>query len=413
MAITSDSTGHVTAATSRTITIPSTLSNGTGTAGLIKTSSTVTSNSGYTACPVINGVPYYKDTNTTYTLGSFGITATATELNYSSGLTGNIQSQLNNKSSSTHTHNYAGSSSAGGPADYLKAQSSNEINFKGLTNQTRVYFNYRDADTNAFATNNLITGYYFDNKKGETTGVTLYAENFSGTAAKATSDGSGNNIVNTYATKTALKSVSDLVGSTSVATQISNALTTANTYTDNKVASLVDSAPETLNTLNELAAALGDDANFSTTVLNQIGTKANANHTHNYAGSSSAGGSANSAVKLDSSAGSATQPIYFSNGKPTACTYTLGKSVPSNAVFTDTDTKVSNTLNSTAKAYITGTTSASTNTGTQVFDTGVYLGATAGRLETGSLTVGATSSANGKCALVYDTANECINFVFA
>ena len=102
--ITSDSTGHVTAATSRTITIPSTLSNGTGTAGLIKTSSTVTSNSGYTACPVINGVPYYKDTNTTYTLGSFGITATSTELNYASGLTGNIQSQLNNKSSSTHTH---------------------------------------------------------------------------------------------------------------------------------------------------------------------------------------------------------------------------------------------------------------------------------------------------------------------
>ena len=62
--ITSDATGHVTAATDRTITIPSTLSNGTGTAGLIKTSSTVTSASGYTACPVISGVPYYKDTNT-------------------------------------------------------------------------------------------------------------------------------------------------------------------------------------------------------------------------------------------------------------------------------------------------------------------------------------------------------------
>lgn len=64
-----------------------------------------------------------------------------------------------------------------------------------------------------------------------------------------------------------------------------------------------------------------------------------ASHTHNYAGSSSAGGSATSAVKLDtSSAGSATQPVYFSDGKPVACTYTLGKSVPSNAVFTDTDT---------------------------------------------------------------------------
>ena len=47
-------------------------------------------------------------------------------------------------------------------------------------------------------------------------------------------------------------------------------------------------------------------------------------------------GSANSAVRLDTSAGSTTQPIYFSGGKPVACIYTLGKSVPSNAVFTDT-----------------------------------------------------------------------------
>ena len=38
-------------------------------------------------------------------------------------------------------------------------------------------------------------------------------------------------------------------------------------------AALVDSAPGTLNTLNELAAALGDDANFSTTVTNSIATK--------------------------------------------------------------------------------------------------------------------------------------------
>lgn len=38
-------------------------------------------------------------------------------------------------------------------------------------------------------------------------------------------------------------------------------------------AKVVDSAPETLDTLNELAAALGDDPNFATTVSNQIGTK--------------------------------------------------------------------------------------------------------------------------------------------
>lgn len=108
-----------------------------------------------------------------------------------------------------------------------------------------------------------------------------------------------------------------------------------------------------------------------------IDGKANVGHTHSYAGSSSAGGAATSANKLNTNAGSGTQPVYFSNGIPVACTsyanasvksatsattatklstsagsatqpvyfangipmattYTLGKSVPSNAVFTDT-----------------------------------------------------------------------------
>ena len=51
------------------------------------------------------------------------------------------------------------------------------------------------------------------------------------------------------------------------------ALTSANTYTDEKVAGIVNSAPETLDTLNELAAALGNDENFATTVATQIGSK--------------------------------------------------------------------------------------------------------------------------------------------
>lgn len=69
------------------------------------------------------------DSNTTYTLSSFGITATAAEinkldgltattaeLNYVDGVTSNIQTQLNGKAASSHSHNYAGSSSAGGAA---------------------------------------------------------------------------------------------------------------------------------------------------------------------------------------------------------------------------------------------------------------------------------------------------------
>ncbi len=44
-------------------------------------------------------------------------------------------------------------------------------------------------------------------------------------------------------------------------------------YVDNAIADLVNSAPDTLDTLNELATALGNDANFATTVATQIGTK--------------------------------------------------------------------------------------------------------------------------------------------
>lgn len=90
-----------------------------------------------------------------------------------------------------------------------------------------------------------------------------------------------------------------------------------------------------------------------------LDNKANASHTHNYAGSSTPGGAANSANKLNTNAGNPKQPIYFSNGVPiasdatvgsatqpvflnkgtiTAGSYTLGKSVPSDAVFTDTNT---------------------------------------------------------------------------
>ena len=44
-------------------------------------------------------------------------------------------------------------------------------------------------------------------------------------------------------------------------------------YVDSQVVATIDSAPAALDTLNELAAALGDDANFSTTVTNSIATK--------------------------------------------------------------------------------------------------------------------------------------------
>ena len=45
-------------------------------------------------------------------------------------------------------------------------------------------------------------------------------------------------------------------------------------YADAAVAALVDAAPATLNTLNEIADALGDDPNFATTLSTNLGLKA-------------------------------------------------------------------------------------------------------------------------------------------
>ena len=92
---------------------------GNGSTGLIKNGSSVTSASGYTACPIVGGIPYYKDTNTTYNLGSFGVTASATELNYCKGVTSAIQTQLNGKAASSHNHNSSYVSALGTSGNYL------------------------------------------------------------------------------------------------------------------------------------------------------------------------------------------------------------------------------------------------------------------------------------------------------
>ena len=68
------------------------------------------------------------------------------------------------------------------------------------------------------------------------------------------------------------------------------------------------------------ATGSGTDGTMTQKAITDVlNGKASSSHTHNYAGSGSAGGSANSAVRLDSSAGSATQPVYFSGGSPVAC----------------------------------------------------------------------------------------------
>lgn len=90
---------------------------------------------------------------------------------------------------------------------------------------------------------------------------------FSGTtnigAATATTPNAGDNstkVATTAYVQTALSGIS----LTGYATE---------TFVNNAVAALVDGSPALLNTLNELAAAIGDDANFATTISTSLGGK--------------------------------------------------------------------------------------------------------------------------------------------
>lgn len=200
------------------------------------------------------------------------------------------------------------------------------------------------AEVNQNAFSNIIVGSTTVAADSKTDSVTFTGENI--TITGDTTNDKINFVVPTGSTSA--KGIIQLTNSTS-----STSTTTA--ATPNSVKSAYDLAntakttadgksdighKHTVSEITDLTAT-ATELNYmdgvTSNVQTQLDGKAASGHTHNYAGSSSAGGSATSAVKLDTStAGSKTQPVYFSGGKPVATTYTLGKSVPSDAKFTDT-----------------------------------------------------------------------------
>lgn len=73
-----------------------------------------------------------------------------------------------------------------GPADALNFVHTNELILGNNTSQSRVWFNYRRIKDGATSGNTAITEYRFGNGNAGTSGVTLYAANFTGNAATAT-----------------------------------------------------------------------------------------------------------------------------------------------------------------------------------------------------------------------------------
>lgn len=135
-------------------------------------------------------------------------------------------------------------------------------------------------------------------------------------------------------------------------------LESANSYTNETVrkavTDLVSTAPETLDTLGELANALGNDENFATTIATELGKKVEG---------------PNSAT-IDHIA-----IFNNSNGKSVKDSgFTIQTSVPPGALFTDHNVKTSQMMGKTL--YLTGTTSASGSTNELGIHNEVYITST-------------------------------------
>ena len=201
--------------------------------------------------------------------------------------------------------------------------------------------------------------------------------------------------------------------------------TAANEYTDTAIANLVNGAPTTLDTLKEIADAMAENEDVVTALEEAIGTKANASDLTSHTGNTTVHITASERTKWNSAEANQNAFSNITVGSTTIAadseTDTLTLVAGTNVTITpdatndkitiaatNTDSKVKNTLATTTKAYITGTTSATTSTGEQVFDTGVYLDTTAGMLTAatfkGALSGNATTASSASKAAQLTTA---------
>ena len=267
---------------------------------------------------------------------------------------------------------------------------------------------------------------------------TVYATNFEGLASRATADGDGNSIKSNYITSIALndsnnheaifqKGVNGSGGSSTLSlpfVKLDGDTMTGNLTISNSspLLKIINSAGS--NVAIELFRQGNAHADWK--IINDAGTfKIQSDYTNTVGDYFNvltlAYSSGNATFKGTVSASNGTVPtngtpnliglasraVADSSGNNIKSTYVASIEVNGTTLvyknannvqlgsltLQDTDTKVTNTLATTTKAYITGTTSNETNTGTQVFDTGVYLGTAAGSLTaTGAVTVGSLTT---------------------
>ena len=392
------------------------------------------------------------NTDTTYSLSSFGITASAAEINYTKGVTSSIQTQLNNKAASSHSHPAASTSSAGFMPK-LNGSTSNYLRGDGTwatpPNTDTTYNKFTGASGSAAGTVGLVPAPAAGaaNRYLRSDGTwsvppdtnTTYSLGSFGITASAAEINYTKGVTSSIQTQLNNKAASShshpaastssagfmpkLNGSTSnylrgdgTWATPPNTDTTYNKFTgaSGSAAGTVGlvpapaagaanrylrsdgtwSVPPDTNTTYSLGSfgitASATELNYmkgvTSSVQTQLNNKAASSHSHPAASTSTAG--------------------FMPKLNGSTSNYLRGDGTWATPPNTDTDTKVTNTPANTSTAYITGTTSASTNTGTQIFDTEVYLTSTPGRMHTGSLEIGGA-------ILTYDDTNKSLTISFS
>jgi hypothetical protein len=379
--IKSNGTGHVTAATDRTITIPSTLSNGTGTAGLIKTSSTVTNNSGYTACPVIDGVPYYKDTDTNTHYASKNVVGATTATSNTTTALSNGAVYLNSVENGavTSSHKISGSG-----ATTVTTDTSGNIVISSTDNNT-TYTSLKNPHALTIQGNGTtLTNGTYDGSAAKTVNITP-----SSIGAAASSHGTHV----TYSSTAPKSAGTASAGSASNVSRGDHVHPAQTSVSGNAGTATKLETARTISLEGDVTGSVTFDGSTNVTMATSLNDSGVTAGSYGQSSNSSPGHSGTFSV-----------PYITVDEKgliTSASTKTITLPTDNN-----TDTKVTNTLATTTKAYVTGTTSATTNTGTQVFDTGIYLDATSGRLCVDSIVIG------GKVLLTYNAEDACLDVSF-
>ena len=151
---------------------------------------------------------------------------------------------------------------------FVNGETADWVTFYGNNNGTRTeVFSYAYSSTGDVTFNGTLTW------SGGSSANANIAFGWGNHASQGYITDGNTNWDNSYGfiTASSTETLTNKSGNISQWTNNSNYATQA--YVGTQIANIVDSAPGALDTLNELASALGDDANFSTTVTNSIATK--------------------------------------------------------------------------------------------------------------------------------------------